>query len=236
MPTSHPSVQNQTVGFSVTNWQGAKKPMPSVLTGRFCWLEPLNTEKHSADLYAAFTHNTDNSLWTYLPYGPFADAHAYTTWLNEKQAAHDTLFYSIMDIKTRKPVGVIAYLRIDPSNGVIEMGHVVFSPLLQRTPMATEALFLLIQQVFDIWGYRRCEWKCDALNAASRRAAERLGFQFEGVFRQARVYKNRNRDTAWFAIIDKDWAALQSAFSAWLSPENFDAQGIQRQRLQDFRM
>jgi len=143
----------------------------------------------------------------------------------------DPLFHAIVERKTGEAVGVASYLRIDPANGVIEVGHINYSPLLQRTRAATEAMFLMMRRVFDELGYRRYEWKCDALNAPSRAAAGRYGFRFEGIFRQATVYKGRNRDTAWYAIIDKDWPALKAAYERWLAPENFDAEGRQRVRL-----
>ena len=144
----------------------------------------------------------------------------------------DPLFHAIIDSATGKAIGVASYLRIDPASGSIEVGHINYSPLLQRTPAATEAMYLMMQRVFEL-GYRRYEWKCDALNARSRAAAQRYGFSFEGVFRQATVYKGRNRDTAWYAAIDQEWPALQAAFLQWLDPANFDQDGRQRVRLAD---
>ncbi len=174
-------------------------------------------------------------MWTYLPVGPFADLDAYRAWVEGASRSTDPLFFAIVDAATGRAVGVASYLRIDPANGVIEVGHLQFSPRLQRTPAATEAIFLLMRHAFDDLGYRRFEWKCDSLNAPSRAAAERLGFQYEGTFRQAVVYKGRNRDTAWYAIVDGDWPTIRAGFEAWLSPGNFDGVGRQRVRLADLR-
>lgn len=169
-------------------------------------------------------------MWTYLLSGPFASLAEYRTWLEAKQASDDPLFFAIVDGATRLAVGLASYLRIDAANGSMEVGHLQFSPLLQRTAAATEAMYLMMKQAFEL-GYRRYEWKCDALNAASRRAAERLGFSFEGIFRQAVVYKGRNRDTAWYSIIDKEWPAIDAAYRQWLDPANFDEAGQQRSSL-----
>ena len=173
-------------------------------------------------------------MWTYLFSGPFADFAEYHAWLEPKPASEDPLFFAFVDLATGRAVGLGSYLRIEPANGVIEVGHLQFSPRMQRTPVATEAMYLMMRNAFAL-GYRRYEWKCDALNAASRRAAERLGFRFEGIFRQAIVYKDRNRDTAWFSVIDSEWPALDAAFRAWLDPANFDAEGRQRRSLVDLR-
>ena len=167
-------------------------------------------------------------MWTYMAYGPFAGAEAYLAWAAQSAASQDPLFHAILDRSTGKAVGVAAFLRIEPAVGVIEVGHIAFAPALQRTPAATEAMYLLMRRVFDELGYRRYEWKCDALNAPSRAAAARLGFTFEGVFRQATLYKGRNRDTAWYSIIDREWPRQKAAFEAWLDPANFDEQGRQR--------
>ncbi len=223
----------QPIGEAVPHWQGAKCPEKIALAGRFCRLEPLNADKHSADLYAAFTLDRAGKLWTYMPTGPFHSEAEVRTWVARNASLDDPLFYAIVDKQTAKAVGVAAYLRINPAMGCIEVGHLTFSPLLQRTPLATEAMFLMMQYAFEVLGYRRYEWKCDSLNTASCKAAKRLGFQFEGTFRQALVYKGRNRDTAWFAIIDKDWQTLKKRFLRWLSADNFTANGQQHQRLQD---
>ncbi len=165
-------------------------------------------------------------MWTYLPYGPFATRADYHAWVATGSASADPLFFAIVDQATGRPAGVAAYLRIDPANGVIEIGHLAYSPALQRTTAATEAMYLMIRRVFEL-GYRRCEWKCNALNAPSRAAALRLGFTHEGTFRQAMVTKGRNRDTDWFSIIDAEWPARRAEFERWLSPDNFAADGRQ---------
>lgn len=231
--TSFNNEYGQPIGEPVPDWQGAKRPEKMTLNGTFCRLVPLQVDKHADDLFTAFAQQTDNAAWTYLPYGPFDDKASYQVWLSEQQQSADPLFYAIIDEKTGKAVGVGSYLRISPEMGSIEVGHLAFSPLLQRTPLSTEAMFLMMQYAFEGLGYRRYEWKCDSLNAASVRAARRLGFQFEGIFRQALVYKGRNRDTAWFAVTDKEWAQLKQRFQHWLSAENFDETGIQRKRLED---
>jgi RimJ/RimL family protein N-acetyltransferase len=173
-------------------------------------------------------------MWTYLFSGPFANFAEYHAWLEPKPASEDPLFFAFVDLATGRAVGLGSYLRIEPANGAIEVGHLQFSPRMQRTPVATEAMYLMMRNAFAL-GYRRYEWKCDALNAASRRAAERLGFRFEGIFRQAIVYKGRNRDTAWFSVIDSEWPALDAAFRAWLDPANFDPEARQRRSLVDLR-
>jgi RimJ/RimL family protein N-acetyltransferase len=169
-----------------------------------------------------------------LFYGPFDSFDAYRRWLVAMTESNDPLFYAIVDNASGKAVGVAAYMRIDPANGVIEVGHLNFSPALQRTAAATEAMYLMMRRAFDELGYRRYEWKCDSLNAPSRSAAERLGFHYEGLFRQAIIYKNRSRDTAWFSIIDSEWPARKTAFERWLAPENFDAAGRQGRPLVEF--
>jgi RimJ/RimL family protein N-acetyltransferase len=191
----------------------------------------LDPARHAADLFAANRLDTDGRNWTYLAYGPFDKLEDYRAWADKMAAADDPLFHSIIDLHTGKAVGVATLMRIDQAAGVIETGHLNYSPRLQRKPAATEAMFLLMRRVFDELGYRRYEWKCDALNAPSRAAAERLGFKYEGLFRQATIYKGRNRDTAWFSIIDGEWPALKRAYEAWLDPANFDAHGKQKQSL-----
>jgi RimJ/RimL family protein N-acetyltransferase len=174
-------------------------------------------------------------MWTYLFSGPFASFDDYRAWLDGKQGSEDPMFFAFVDVARGRAVGLGSYLRIDPSNGAVEVGHLQFSPLMQRTAVATEAMYLMMKTAFEL-GYRRYEWKCDSLNAGSRRAAERLGFRFEGIFRQAIVYKGRSRDTAWYSVIDKEWPALEAAFRAWLDPANFDAGGRQRRSLADLRV
>lgn len=222
----------QPIGFAVGNWTPPPAPPRLPLVGRFCRVEPLAVERHAADLYAANHVDGEGRMWTYLAYGPYADFDEYVAWMTRVCQSPDPLFYAIIEPATGRAVGVAGYLRIDPANGSIEVGHIAYSPRLQRTPAATEAMYLLMQQAFAL-GYRRYEWKCDALNAPSRAAAQRLGFSFEGFFRQAVIYKGRNRDTAWYAILDKEWPALQAAFTQWLDPVNFDEDGQQRVRLSD---
>jgi RimJ/RimL family protein N-acetyltransferase len=205
------------------------------MQGRLCRLEPLDVAKHAAALHEAHAADREGRNWTYLPYGPFASAAEYARWVEWAVAQGDPQFFAIVDGATGQPVGTASYLRIEPAMGVIEVGHLAFSPALQRRPAATEAMYLMMRRVFDELGYRRYEWKCDALNAPSRRAAERLGFRYEGTFRQAVVIKGRNRDTAWFSILDREWPALKVAFERWLDPANFDGAGAQRRRLEEWR-
>jgi RimJ/RimL family protein N-acetyltransferase len=178
-------------------------------------------------LWDAAARDVEQRNWTYLMQGPYATFDDYAAWVDSARITRDPLFFAVL---APQPAGVAAYLRIAPESGSIEVGHINFSPLLQQTAAATEAMYLMMARVFDL-GYRRYEWKCDALNAPSRRAAERLGFTFEGIFRQATVYKGRNRDSAWYSIIDQEWPARRAAFERWLAPENFDAQGRQRSQL-----
>ena len=221
------------VGFPLSDWQAPPRPTREVLTGRYCRLEPLSPA-HAEALHAANARNESGAMWTYLSYGPFPTLEAYRTWIEERSRSRDPLFYAVVDaqVDAQSAVGVASYLRIKPASGSLEVGHIAYSPLLQRQRAATEAMYLLMKRAFEL-GYRRYEWKCDALNAGSRRAAQRLGFSFEGVFRQATVYKGRNRDTAWYAVLDKDWPRLRKAFERWLEPDNFDANAQQRQRLSE---
>lgn len=225
-----PAALPQPVGESLPGWAPPVRPPREPWGGRFCRLEPLDPARHAADLHAAFRVDRTGRLWTYLPYGPFAAEADYRLWVARVHAGEDPLFFAIFDVATRRALGVAAYLRIDPANGVIEIGHLAFASALQRTTAATEALCLLVGRAFKL-GYRRVEWKCDALNAPSRAAAERLGFVYEGTFRQAAVVKGRNRDTAWFAVIDRDWPRLRAGYERWLAPDNFDADGRRRRSL-----
>jgi len=224
----------QPVGAELPGWQPAARPTRTALEGRFCRVEPLDVARHARDLHDANSLDAEGRMWTYLFSGPFADFAEYLAWLEPKPASEDPLFFAFVDLATGRAVGLGSYLRIEPANGVIEVGHLQFSPRMQRTPVATEAMYLMMRNAFAL-GYRRYEWKCDALNAASRRAAERLGFQFEGIFRQAIVYKGRNRDTAWFSVIDPEWPPLDEAFRTWLDPANFDSAGRQRHGLSEIR-
>ena len=228
MPTDPQSTA--ALGQPVPGFTAPPPTARAALIGATCTLEPADPQRHAADLYAAQTLDARGDGWNYLPYGPFASALSYQAWIQATCLGQDPLFFAIVDSGTGRATGLASYLRITPAAGSIEIGHLYFSPLLQRRRTATEALYLLMDQAFAL-GYRRLEWKCDALNAASREAARRLGFSFEGVFRQAAVVKGRNRDTAWFSIIDGEWPALRAAFTRWLAAENFDEKGRQRERL-----
>ena len=204
------------------------------MPGRYCRVEPLEVAAHGTDLFECIGSAAANDgRWTYLPYGPFRDRPAFDAWLGNQAASADPLFHTIVGAAGRA-TGVAAYMRIDAPNGVIEVGHVNFSPLLQRTAAATEAMYLMLRRAFDELGYRRYEWKCDHLNEPSRRAAIRLGFTYEGLFRNAVVYKQRNRDTAWYSMTDAEWPLRKAALESWLAPGNFDANGQQRHGLASF--
>ena len=218
----------QPIGWAVPGWSKRREPPRTPMTGRFCRLELLDVEQHAADLWAANSVDREGRMWTYLPWGPFGDFDEYLAYMRTVAPKEDPLIYAIIETDTGKAVGVASYLRINAGAGTIEVGGLAYSPLLQRRPAATEAMYLMMRRAFDELGYRRYEWKCNALNAPSRAAATRLGFQFEGIFRQADVVKGRNRDTAWFAIIDREWPALRAAFERWLDPSNFDETGRQR--------
>jgi RimJ/RimL family protein N-acetyltransferase len=222
----------QPIGFPLPCWTPPPKPPREPITGTFCRLETLDPDRHAAALFAANTSGGEEKTWTYLPYGPFRSLTDYRAWMEASCLGDDPLFFAIIDLADGQPAGVASYLRIAPESGSIEVGHIHYAPRLQRSPAATEAMYLLMKQAFAL-GYRRYEWKCDALNARSRAAAQRLGLSFEGLFRQATVYKGRNRDTAWYAAIDAEWPALSEAFQAWLASDNFDDQGRQRIRLAD---
>lgn len=216
-------------GEPLPDWTPPLAPERMQLDGRWVRLEPL-ARAHAAELHAA--NRDSNAIWDYLPYGPFSDEADYAAWVDSVAELADPLFFAVIDRATGRPGGVMSYLRITPASGSIEVGHICLSPRLQRTRAVSEAIFLLADWAFKA-GYRRFEWKCDALNLPSRRAAERFGFSWEGVFRQATVVKGRNRDTAWFAMTDGDWRCLRPAWAAWLDPENFDAVGRQVRRLGD---
>jgi RimJ/RimL family protein N-acetyltransferase len=217
----------QPVGLPIPHWQPPAWPSREPLEGRFCRVEALSGERHASELHEANSLDTDNRNWTYMTYGPFESWEAYRDWVSASAATSDPLFFAIVDKTLKRAVGVASYLRIEPRHGSIEVGHLQFSPLLQGKPAATEAMFLMMKRAFEL-GYRRYEWKCNALNEPSRRAAQRLGLSYEGLFRQAAVVKGRNRDTAWYAAIDQEWPALKAAFQEWLAPSNFDESGRQR--------
>lgn len=222
----------QPVGHVVNGWRVPSRPDRTVMTGHYCRLEPLEPGRHARELFDAMALDREDRMWTYLPYGPFETADQYKAWMDERCEGADPMFFAIVDLPSAKALGVAAYMRIDPAASSIEVGHLAYSPLLQRTRAATEAMYLMMRHAFAL-GYRRYEWKCNALNAPSRNAAERLGFTFEGVFRQALVVKGRNRDTAWYSIIDSEWPAIDAAFGTWLDAANFDSGGKQVRRLAD---
>ncbi|MGE0360251.1 MAG: GNAT family N-acetyltransferase [Vicinamibacterales bacterium] len=220
----------QPIGDALDDWQPPPRPARRVLEGHWARLAPLDPDAHGRALFEANALDTEGRNWTYLPIGPFASFADYDAWLRRMAPGDDPLFFTLIDRAGDRPVGVASYLRIDPPAGSIEVGHINFSPLAQRTRAATEAMYLMMREAFAL-GYRRYEWKCDALNAPSRAAAGRLGFTFEGIFRQATIYKQRSRDTAWYSILDREFPALDRAFAAWTSPQNFAADGRQRRRL-----
>jgi RimJ/RimL family protein N-acetyltransferase len=244
---------DQPIGEPVPDWRVPPRPTREALQGRYCVLEPL-ARRHAIALWDAVSLDRDGRSWTYLSHGPYGRYEDFEEWISRASTSDDPLFYAICaqpdppdppgqpDNPTHQTnpthpanptlpaLGVASFMRITPDAGTIEVGHILLSPLLQRTRAATEAMYLMMRQAFAL-GYRRYEWKCDALNGPSRAAAERLGFTYEGTFRQALVYKGRNRDTAWYSIIDREWPALRDAFEQWLSPDNFDERGTQRARL-----
>jgi RimJ/RimL family protein N-acetyltransferase len=217
-------------GAMVAHWTPPPRPSDDVLQGRYVALEPLNADAHATDLHQAFAGH--DRLWDYMPYGPFPSAAAYHGWAKDREAGHDPRFLVLRDRADGRCGGVASYLRITPDAGSIEVGHICISPRLQQSRVMTEAMYLMMKWAFDA-GYRRYEWKCNALNLPSRWAAERLGFSYEGTFRQHMVIKGRNRDSAWFSVIDKEWPALDAAYSTWLAPSNFDDRGSQISKLSD---
>ena len=220
----------QPIGPPVSGGFPLSPPARAEMRGRFVCLRPADPDRHADALHAAFMESTDHAIWTYLPYGPFATAGDLRAWMQATCTGDDPRFFVIHDLVRQRPAGVASYLRINCQAGSVEVGHLNFAPALQRTPAATEAMALMMERAFAL-GYRRYEWKCDALNAGSRRAAERLGFTFEGIHRQATHYKGRNRDTAWFSILDHEWLGVKAGLDAWLSPDNFDEHGVQRRSL-----
>ncbi|SON54852.1 ribosomal-protein-L7/L12-serine acetyltransferase [Hartmannibacter diazotrophicus] len=223
------------VGEALPDWKPAERPPGTPMEGRLVRIERLNAAAHGPSLFDAFALDRSGRNWTYMTVGPFPERDGFDAWLATAETSADPMFHAIVDKASGDAVGIASYLRIDPSVGVIEVGFLSFSPRLQCTPHSTEAMYLMMARVFDELGYRRYEWKCDDLNAASRKAADRLGFSYEGTFRQATMYKGRNRDTAWYSILDREWPRLKAAFEAWLAPENFDADGRQIQSLKRLR-
>jgi len=222
---------NQNIGLAVDHWHACEKPPRTTMNGQYCKLELFDLEQHTQGLFTSFLLDSDDQNWTYLPYGPFTNDEDFRSWCSDQCVGDDPLFHTIIDLTTGRLCGLASYLRITPEVGVVEVGHIHFSPLIQGKRQATEAMYLMMRRVFDELGYRRYEWKCDALNAPSCRAAQRFGFRFEGIFRQATMYKGRNRDTAWFAITDEEWPAMRVDFEDWLAADNFDSAGQQIRRL-----
>ena len=225
----------QPVGRPVEGWSPRPLPPRTAMTGRLCTVRPIEPARDAAQLFAAYAEDPDGRMWTYLPrqaYGSLAQLRA---WADAGSQTDDPLVHTIVDHATGEAVGTANYMRIDAASGVIEVGSITYSPRLQRRPAGTEAMFMMMRRVFDELGYRRYEWKCNSLNMPSRNAALRLGFQYEGLFRQAQVVKGHNRDTAWFSVIDSEWPALRAAFEAWLDPANFTPDGRQRRPLASFR-
>ncbi|WP_347554380.1 GNAT family protein [Robbsia sp. KACC 23696] len=228
------NAHGQPVGQPLPDWKAARRPQRITLAGHYTRLVPVDAAHHAEALFDAYQNPTDVPIWTYLKAGPFDTVGDYRAYLQTVAAHNDPLHYTIFDLDRpveTSAVGTIALMRQDPDNGVIEVGWVAFSPRLRRTRAASETLYLLAKYVFDVLGYRRLEWKCDALNQPSRDAAARFGFSYEGTFRQAIVTHGRNRDTAWFSMLDSEWPTVRAAYDAWLAPHNFDRHGRQQHRL-----
>jgi len=231
-PFGHADAVKEGSGTGL-NWSPAQVPTRTAIDGTLVRLEVLDPERHAASLFTASHVPGAEDLWEHLPYGPFAGQAEFTAWLEQRAASADPLFFAVVDWESMRALGMASFLRIKPDHGVIEIGHIWFAPELQRTRKATEAIFLMAKTAFDDLGYRRLEWKCDSLNLPSRRAAERFGFTYEGIFRQHMIVKGRNRDTAWYSMTDGEWPLRRAAFEAWLAPENFDGSGRQNRTLSD---
>jgi RimJ/RimL family protein N-acetyltransferase len=227
------AVSEQPVGERI-DFSGAERPQPIALRGSRVVLRPIDPDGDAEPLYE-ISHPPagDPSIWTYLTEGPYPDLNAFREALRAQATSADQVFFTVARAQDGRPLGIVSYLAIEPAHGTIEIGSIWFGPELQRTAAATEAVYLLARHAFDDLGYRRLEWKCNALNAPSRSAALRFGFEFEGIFAQHRVVKGRNRDTAWFAITDARWPPIRSGFESWLAPANFDAEGVQRHPLRE---
>jgi len=225
----------QPIGRAIADWSARPRPPRAELAGRYCRLEPVDPQRHGVDLYAAFMEAADGRDWTYLFDERPERKEDFDSYLKELASSKDPLHFAIIELQSKKALGTAALMRIDPVHGNIEVGWITFSPRLKQTAASTEAMYLLMRLAFDELGYRRYEWKCDSLNAPSRAAAERYGFTFEGIFRNAVVYKGRNRDTAWYSITDQEWPRVRAAFQAWLDPANFDERGRQKRKLQELR-
>ena len=219
-----------TLGFAV-KFKKSKLPSKKKLIGKYCFLEPINIKKHSKDLYKNFSLDKKNIIWTYLPYGPFKSHGTFKKWLKSFCLNKDPFFYAIYSKKHKQYCGMASYLRITPEHGSIEVGHINYSSILQNTTEGTETMYLMMKNAFEVLGNRRYEWKCNNLNSASKYAAERLGFKFEGIFRQMFIFKGRNRDTAWYSIIDKEWINCKKKYLSYLKKSNFTKVNRQRKKL-----
>ncbi len=219
----------------LSKWRGCPAPDLKKVRGGYVAIEPALFPGSAAELFSVLGGPANDDLWAYIPIGPFANAEEFGDVMSHAGAQQGWRTQLFRDAVTDAPLGMASYMRIRPEAGSAEVGCVVFSKALQKTPAATEAMFLMAKHLFDDLGYRRYEWKCNNANEASKRAALRLGFSFEGVFRQDQVAKGKNRDTAWYSIIDQEWPAVKGAFEAWLSPENFDTAGRQRRSLKEIR-
>ena len=213
------------------NFKKARTPLHKKLMGEYVILEPINLTKHATQLYKNFSADKKNRIWNYLPYGPFKNIKDFKTWLAKNCLTKDPFFYAIYSKRHRQYCGMASYLRITPDHGSIEVGHINYSPLLQNTVEGTETMYLMMTNAFEQLGNRRYEWKCNNLNNDSKKAALRLGFTYEGIFRQMNVFKGRNRDTAWFSIIDSEWKKLKKRYLKYLNSNNFDDNFIQKQKL-----
>jgi RimJ/RimL family protein N-acetyltransferase len=221
---------DKKLGVTVNEWVSRQVPPYTKIVGKYCVLEPLNIDLHATALFTAFLHNNESGeTWQYLPFGPFATLGDFKHGL--KIISSDKIMFTIINLQTNIPEA--SYMDVDPTHGSIEVGAIHYSKQLQKTQAATEAMYLMMHRVFAELGYRRYQWRCNALNQGSRLAAQRLGFKFEGIFRQHYVFKGRNRDTAWFSILDSEWSELKLKFEKWLSPDNFDLHGKQILKLRD---
>lgn len=225
----------QPIGDPVPEWTTRPRPGDITLTGRTCKLEPLDPVKHTNDLFEAYLLAPDGRDWTYLAEERFTDLNAFREYIERISKSLDPKFYTVINLMTGKAVGILSYLRIDPINGSIEVGWITFSPLIKQTIQSTETQYLLMVYAFDELGYRRYEWKCDSLNEPSLKAAKRLGFKYEGTFRNAGVTKGRNKDLTWFSITDYEWTTVKATLQTWLHPDNFDINGKQIQTIAEIR-
>ncbi len=225
---SYTNKSGQPIGELISSWTNRQFPPHTTMEGQYCTINILDVVKHGEDLFNAFTKDINNQDWTYLPYGPFATKKEFFDWLQNECTSDDPFFHTIIDRSNNRSIGMASYLRINNKDGVIEVGHIHYSPVMQKKPIGTEVMYLMMKRVFDELKYRRYEWKCNALNLRSCQAARRFGFKFEGIFKQHMISKNRNRDTAWFAIIDKDWPRIKENFNKWLDKNNFNEDGSQK--------